>query len=374
MNLLKQFTLGQRRALTFATDTHTQLNDQKTIELIDFILKSNLALPNTQACLSFVILQTAYRYYAFSERLLNQIEKPEMAQSYSLEQLPKHLKALQNTLGFYQHISVQAHLPENNLVSVQSCTNQLFAIFALHFKPQLLDLETHWQKALSLLIPFSRDELIYEPAFSATHLEFMKAVDETQCIFAPTGKYWGANEWDETLSFQSNVEGFSQDFFRFMSLAKKEGFKGFAVRFPASYSASLETLSQTVAQFFQAMNQVDPAQSACLKNNITEPGWKFTWANEPMFLTAFGTCYPLKHPRNPYGFNHTYFFFQPDFVLRKHPGLTDGKEQQSRERILQNFTRNDMAYDNQGKELEVQRYIRPMQATDPAVNWWQYLV
>lgn len=158
-----------------------------------------------------------------------------------------------------------------------------------------------------------------------------------------------------------------------MTVAKKEQFKGFAVRMPAKFSDTLDNLSKTVAQFLAALNKIDPAHSDCLKQDIDASGWKYSWAGETMFLTAFGTCYPEKHARNPYGFGKTYFFFQPDFVLRKHPGLTDGREEQSRARILQNFSRNEMAYDNEGKEKEVQRYIRPMEAKDPAVRWWDYL-
>jgi hypothetical protein len=92
-----------------------------------------------------------------------------------------------------------------------------------------------------------------------------------------------------------------------------------------------------------------------------------------MFLTAFGVCYPEDHPRNPYGFDYTYFFFQPDFVLRNHPGLIDGKEEISRQRILASFRKDGMDYDNAGKEAEHARYIRPMDADGPAIAWWDYL-
>lgn len=378
MNLLKQFVIGQRRAEAFANEQHLQLNDRSTIALIEHLIEqiedfSHWQDQTTQSLFSFVVLQTAYRYYVFADRLLNHCQKPEYAEAYSEEQVIPTLKQLAETLRFYQSVSIQAPIPENALPSVQDLTNRLFAMLAVNCPHQLKELEAHWEGIHTMLQPYARDESEYEPVFSATHREFMGAVDKTQCIFAPTGKYWGADEWHDNLTFEQNVQRFAEGFFRFMTFSKKEKLKGFALRLPAHYSDTQDRLAQTVARFLSALNQIDPAHSDCLQQDIEAQGWKYDWAGESLFLTAFGTCYPLKHPRNPYGFDYTYFFLQPDFVLRNHPGLTDGKEQQSRERILQNFTRNDMAYDNEGKEKEVERYIRPMNAKDPAVRWWQYL-
>lgn len=378
MNLLKQFVLGQRRAEAFATEQHLQLNDATTLKLIDWLSEEvhqagDWSQTTHRAALSFLIYQTAYRYYAFADRLLNQCQKPEMTDAYASEHILPKLAELKSTLTFYNEVTLQAQIPENDLASVQDLCNQLFAMLAVNFPSQLKDLEGNWSGAQAELAAFARDESEYEPVFSPTHRQFLGAVDKTQCIFAPTGKYWGSDEWDENQSYEANVKRFAENYFRFLTLAKKEKFKGYAVRLPAEMSDTLEHLAQTVAGFLTGLNQIDPAHSDCLKQDIDQPGWKYSWAGETMFLTAFGTCYPLKHPRQPYGFDYTYFFFQPDFVLRKHPGLTDGKEQQSRERILANFTRNEMAYDNEGKEKEVQRYIRPMKAKDPAVRWWDYL-
>ncbi len=65
--------------------------------------------------------------------------------------------------------------------------------------------------------------------------------------------------------------------------------------------------------------------------------------------------------------------FQPDFVLRNNPGLINGKEEISRQRILASFHKDGMDYDNVGKEAEHARYLRPMDADGPAVAWWEYL-
>lgn len=378
INLLKQFVIAQRRAEAFATEQHLQLNDQKTVELIEYLIDqieqySNWQDQTNKSLLSFVILQTAYRYYVFADRLLNHCQKPEMADEFAQENIIPTLKQLAETLRFYQSVQVQNPIPENDLPSVQDLTNQLFAMMAVNFPSQLKDFEAHWAGSLTTLKQFARDEAEYEPVFSPTHRQFLGAVDKTQCIFAQTGKYWGADEWHDNLTFEQNVQRFAEGFFRFMTFGKKEKFKGYALRMPAHYSGTLDQLAQTVARFLSALNQIDPAHSDCLKKDIEAEGWKYAWAGESFFLTAFGTCYPLKHPRNPYGFDYTYFFFQPDFVLRNHPGLTDGREQQSRERILQNFSRNGMAYDNEGKEKEVERFIRPMHADEPAVRWWQHL-
>jgi hypothetical protein len=378
INLLKQFVIAQRRAEAFATEQHLQLNNQTTIELIDYLIEqleqySNWKDSSVKSLLSFVILQTAYRHYVFADRLLNQCQKPEHAETYAEENLLPTLKQLAETLRFYESVHIQSPIPENPLQSVQDLTNQLFAMLAVNFPSQLKDFEAHWAGSMNTLQKFARDEAQYEPVFSPTHREFLGAVDKTQCIFAQTGKYWGADEWHDNLTFEQNVQRFAEGFFRFMAVGKKEKLKGYALRMPAYYSDTVDNLAQTVARFLTALNQIDPAHSDCLQQNIEADDWKMSWAGEPFFLTAFGTCYPLKHPRNPYGFNYTYFFFQPDFVLRHHPGLTDGKEQQSRERILQNFTRNEMAYSNKGKEKEVERFIRPMHAEEPAVRWWRHL-
>jgi len=373
LNLLKQFTLGQRRAKAFASEFGCLVNDATTIELIATLKKADWSQYETQDTFSFLILITAYRYYAFADRLLNQCQKPEMADTYQIQNVFSYLDDLANTLSFYQSVQITNVIPENALPSVQDTTNILFGFLAVNFPQQLKELEAHWAAVLPRLQHHAMPEGFYEPTFSATHEQFMGAVDKTQCIFAPTGKYWGADEWRNDEPFEANIERFAKGFYRFMTLAKKEKFKGFALRFPAQYSSTLEKLQQTVAKFLNALNQIDPAKSNCMQKNISHEGWKYSWSGETLFLTAFGTCYPLKHPRNPYGFDYTYFFFQPDFVLRNHPGLTDGREQQSRDRILSNFRRNGMEYNNEGKGKEVERYIRPMQARDPAVRWWESL-
>lgn len=379
MNMMKVFVLGRRESAAFATRQHCELDDAGTLKILAGlrpILNTSGPLEGVSlSVLSFVILLTAQRYSVQADRLLKTCRELEYLDEHGLDRLPKLIDQLIDTLWFYAGIEQAPQLPDPEVRSVQDLTNELFAVLAVHTPTHLMQMAEDWARpdVLAQLQPFARDADGYEPVFSPTHIEFMTSIEKTHCIFAPSGKYWGADDWRTDESFSANVQRFADGLFRFMTVAKKEKFKGFAVRMPAEMSASVDKLSQSTAHFLDALNRIDPARSRCLQGSVGGVDWKFDWAGEPMFLTAFGTCYPENHPRYPYGFDHTYFFFQPDFVLRAHPSLTDGKEEGSRARILSSFNKHGMDYDNEGKEAEAERYIRPMNPQDPPVHWWLHL-
>ena len=380
MNIMKIFVLGRRESDAFARQHGCELDDFGTLSVLDALrqrlcMADGCAQSDNQALLSFVTLLTAQRYNVQADRMLKTCREDEFVAAHGLERLPELIDALIGTLSFYDHVDMIGRLPESDDASVQELTNQLFAIIAVHFPLHLARMAEDWARpeVLPWLQSLARDPEGYEPVFSPTHRQFMEAVDRTYCIFAPSGKYWGADEWHASESFAQNVDRFARGLFRFMTVARKEKFKGFAVRLPAQMSVSVEELARTTALLLAAMNRIDPVGSHCLDGDVGAPGWKFEWAGEPMFLTAFGTCYPEDHPRNPYGFGHTYFFFQPDFVLRAHPALVDGKEEVSRARIMANFSKHGMSYDNENKSAEGERYIRPLDPEGPPVQWWRYL-
>jgi len=376
MNMMKVFVLGRRESAAFAQQQHCELDDAGTLKILAElrpILNTSGPLDGVPlAVLSFLILLTAQRYNVQADRLLKTCRDLEYLDEHGLDGLPKLLDKLMATLWFYAGIEQGPQLPEQDGESVQDLTNALFAVLAVHTPAHLMKMAEDWAQpeVLAQLQPFARDPDGYEPVFSPTHIEFMTSIEKTHCIFAPSGKYWGADDWVRTDSWEANIRRFADGLFRFMAVAKREKFKGFAVRLPPELSASVPVLSRTTALLLDELNRIDPAHSTCLQNEVGTVGWKFEWAGEPMFFTAFGTCYPPNHPRYPYGFDHTYFFFQPDFVLRAHPSLINGKEEGSRARILASFNKQGMSYDNEGKEAEAERYIRPMEANDPPVHWW----
>ena len=381
MNIMKQFVLGRRLVGSWAYEQGVTLDDAAAIDMAEYLGDRDWQGPRPAddldlSLLSFLVLETAHRYYVQADKALKTCQSDEGRTLFPAEMLPERLADLAATLRFYDEAPAMAEsLPVNGLASLQSLTNTLFAVIAAHFPEHMADvhaLAMREEVAEAVRARFPR-RAGHVPVYSPTHREFMGAVDKTRCIFAPSGKYWGARDFDESLDFDANVRRFGEDLFHFMLVGHKEKFKGLAMRLPAALSDSIERLAETTARFLDAMNRVDPAGSDCLRHVDGREGWKFVWAGEPMFLTAFGTCYPEDHPRNPYGFDHTYFFFQPDFVLRNHPGLIDGKEEMSRQRILSSFRKHGMDYDNAGKEAEHARYIRPMEADGPAVEWWHYL-
>lgn len=381
MNIMKQFVLGRRLVGSWALDRDATLDDAAAVSLAEHLAKQDWQAPREAddlelSLLSFLVLETAHRYYVQADKALKSCQSDEGRSLFPTEMLPERLADLAATLRFYDEAPALAEsLPVNGLASLQSLTNTLFAVIAAHFPGHMAEVHAQSMReeiAEVIRMRFPRRRA-HVPVYSPTHLEFMGAVDKTRCIFAPSGKYWGARDYDETQDFDSNVHRFAEDLFHFMLVGHKEKFKGLALRLPAAMSASVERLAETTARLLDGLNRIDPAGSDCLRHVDGREGWKFVWAGEPMFLTAFGTCYPDDHPRNPYGFDHTYFFFQPDFVLRNHPGLIDGKEEMSRQRILASFRKHGMDYDNVGKEAEHARYIRPMEADGPAVEWWRHL-
>ncbi len=381
MNIMKQFVLGRRLVGGWALDQGVTLDDAAAIRLADTLAERDWQTPRAAddldlSLLSFLILETAHRYYVQADKALKTCQTEEGRTLFPAAMLPERLADLAATLRFYNEAPVLAEsLPTNGLASLQSLTNTLFAVIAAQFPEHMAEVHPQVMRAEVAEVVragFAR-QAAHVPVYSPTHLEFMGAVDKTRCIFAPSGKYWGARDYDPARGFEANVRQFGEDLFRFMTVAHKERFKGLAFRLPASFSDSIERLAETTATLLDGLNRIDPAGSNCLRHVDGKPGWKFEWAGEPMFLTAFGVCYPADHPRNPYGFDYTYFFFQPDFVLRNHPGLINGKEEISRQRILASFHKDGMDYDNVGKEAEHARYLRPMDADGPAVAWWEYL-
>ncbi|HER35776.1 MAG TPA: hypothetical protein ENO19_09965, partial [Halothiobacillaceae bacterium] len=380
MNIMKQFLLGRRLVGRSALEQSATLDDAAAAALAESLAES-MARHDWQtpraaddldlSLLSFLVLETAHRYYVQAEKALKACQSDEGRRLYPVAMLPERLADLAATLRFYDEAPAMApSLPGNGLASLQSLTNTLFAVIGAQFPEHMAEVHaqvTRVEVAAAIRARFPRTAA-HVPVYSPTHVEFMGAVDKTRCIFAPSGKYWGARDYDPARGFDANVRRFGEDLFRFMTVARKEKFKGLAFRLPASYSRSVERLAETTAILLEGLNRIDPAGSRCLDRVDDKPGWKFEWAGESMFLTAFGVCYPADHPRNPYGFDHTYFFFQPDFVLRNHPGLIDGKEEISRQRILASFRKDGMDYDNAGKEAEHARYLRPMAADGPAVT------
>ena len=379
MNLMKIFVLGRRAADAFARSKGTELDDVGTLSLLDHLLarwaSNRLADAADQALLSYVTLLTAHRYYVQPEKFLKTCRNAEHREEYPLQRLPEWLAALRSTLNFYARIETAPSLPETEDASVQLLTNELFAWIAVNHPEHLDAMESAWGEppVFQLLKSRARDPLAYEPVFSPTHLQFITAIEKTHCIFAPSGKYWGADDWSDDETFEQNAARFAQGLFRFMTVARKEKFKGFAFRMPAAFSSSVDELARTTARLLSALNRIDPSHSNCLAGQPGTTGWKFDWAGESMFLTAFGTCYPAEHPRYPHGFDHTYYFFQPDFVLRHHPGLIGDMEAISRQRILSSFNKHGMDYDNENKTAESARYIRPLNPKDPPVEWWRHL-
>jgi len=381
MNIMKQFVLGRRLVGSWALEQGVTLDDAAAIRLAETLAEHDWHAPHAAddldlSLLSLLVLETAHRYYVQADKALKTCQSEEGQALYPVSMLPERLTDLAATLRFYDRAPALAEtLPTNGLASLQSLTNTLFAVIAAQFPEHMAEVHPQVMReavAERVRAGFARTDA-HVPVYSPTHLEFMGAVDKTRCIFAPSGKYWGARDYDEAQGLDANVRQFGEDLFRFMTVARKEKFKGLAFRMPASFSASIEQLAETTAVLLEGLNRIDPAGSDCLERVDDKAGWKFEWAGETMFLTAFGVCYPEDHPRNPYGFDHTYFFFQPDFVLRNHPGLIDGKEEISRQRILASFRKDGMDYDNAGKEAEHARYIRPMAADGLVVAWWDYL-
>ncbi|MFN2381256.1 MAG: hypothetical protein ABR561_01725 [Guyparkeria sp.] len=381
MNIMKQFVLGRRLVGGWAMEQGATLDDAAAARLADTLAERDWLTPRAAddldfSLLSFLILETAHRYYVQADKALKTCQSDEGQVLYPAAMLPERLADLAATLRFYDGAPSRAEsLPVNHLASLQSLTNTLFAVVGAQFPEHMAVVHQQVmreQLAETIRTGFARTAA-HVPVYSPTHLEFMGAVDKTRCIFAPSGKYWGARDYDPARDFDANVRQFGEDLFRFMTVAHKEKFKGLAFRLPASFSSTIERLAETTAWLLDGLNRIDPAGSDCLRHVDDKAGWKFVWAGEPMFLTAFGVCYPEDHPRSPYGFDYTYFFFQPDFVLRNHPGLVDGKEEISRQRILASFRKDGMDYDNVGKEAEHARYLRPMDADGPAIPWWHYL-
>ncbi len=378
---MKQFVLGRRLVGGWAREQGVTLDDVAAIRLAEYLAEQDWQAPRAVddldlSLLSFLVLETAHRYYVQADKALKTCQSDEGRTLFPAVMLPERLADLAATLRFYDQTPTLApQLPVNGLASLQSLTNTLFAVIAAHFPAHMTEVHAQAMRvevadALRARFPRTRAHV---PVYSPTHLEFMGAVDKTRCIFAPSGKYWGARDYDADRAMDANVQQFAEDLFHFMTVAHKEKFKGLALRLPASMSDSIERLAETTAVLLDGLNRIDPAGSDCLRHVDDKAGWKFEWAGETMFLTAFGVCYPADHPRNPYGFDYTYFFFQPDFVLRNHPGLINGKEEISRQRILASFRKDGMNYDNAGKEAEHARYIRPMAADGPPVEWWHYL-
>lgn len=377
MSLLKQFIINQRVAAGYADKEHLRMSDASSLGCIDALLETFSSENKTDStALSYFIALTAYRFSARAQRLLHRCTKEPEKEEYSTARMLELLTELRATLQEYASYEMSEQLPESAKRNVEDITNELFACLANYdadAPTALAERMANQPEVIESLRPFAIADDQYEPIFSPTYQEFQTAIDRTRCILAPSGKYWGADDWDESLNLEENAAKFAKGFWHFMAVAHNEKFKGFAFRTPAHMSDTLDKLSQTVAFFLQALNKVDPAKSDCLDKDISEQGWKYSWGGETMFLTAFGTCYPEKHPRNPYGFDKTYFFFQPDFVLRAHPSLTGGKEDRTRRRILESFEDEGMTFDNTGKEKEQQRYIRPIEADDPAVHWWEHI-
>jgi YqcI/YcgG family len=218
------------------------------------------------------------------------------------------------------------------------------------------------------------DQLGYDPARVESLRRFADIQNGTECIFASAAAMWGCQAYDDRLSLTGNLRERLPLFTLFCRVSGDLKIDGLVLELPGQFGEGVETLGRTTLQVLDYLSANDPLGARCMKKNVEDPTWWFSFAGAKLFILTFGPCYPVSNSR--YGFEtvNTYLVFQPIHAFSRHlPDGDVGKSQRSREEIRRRYANAGRPYDLAItlSPYEVHRYVKPLHAGQPPVSWWR---
>jgi hypothetical protein len=193
----------------------------------------------------------------------------------------------------------------------------------------------------------------------------------TFCPFAQKSVLWGPPSYDQSLSFEDNMQKSLPSLRHFIRVLGHDVLDGYVYAFPASvFGASFDDFTQLFRDFMEFLhrNLTAAAPAGLDPAAVTDPNWFFVLEGEECFMSAFAPCYPHDHSRYMNGVEgHYLFMVQPEAAILRQLTKNDYRQRSEaiRFRFGDGFQRYTLA------DIEIDRFLLPLRAGDPPVKWYE---
>jgi hypothetical protein len=183
---------------------------------------------------------------------------------------------------------------------------------------------------------------------------FKPVMRKSCCMFAQAAKLWGSCEYDMDRSLEANVHQSLPMFYQFLLRGENQKLDGFLFELRGErYCNSVEAVAITTRRLLSEISKHDPGSACVLTAPAIESNrWLFKFADQPIFVTVFSSCYPKSSSRCTFSAKGSCFvLLQPEYSFLNH-GLspdtphTNWKSPQTiRDRIRCSFMRSGSIYE-----------------------------
>ncbi len=173
---------------------------------------------------------------------------------------------------------------------------------------------------------------------------------------------------------EKNLARIFPHFNLFVGVSRQLELDGYVIELSSpEFGQTLERLCSTVRGVLSYFSDRDPLRLNCMKQEIEDPSWWFSFDGERMFLLAFAPCYEPRSSRCSGGYSSTFLLFQPEHTFDRAvpPGETRIPDV-VRQDIRNSFAQADQPYDSQISQsyINAYKFVKPLRLGDPVVKWW----
>ncbi|MCJ7841654.1 YqcI/YcgG family protein [Lederbergia sp. NSJ-179] len=220
----------------------------------------------------------------------------------------------------------------------------------------------------------NRFKISHDPTTEASLDRFKSVINETACFFSQKAKVWGSYEWDSNISIKDNVRNTLPSLMRFTKCAEIEALDGFVIEVRDDrYANDIDGLSTVLKETFNVIAENDPTGKNCMKENIEDENWQFSFNNVRLFVTTFANFYSENNPRYSPIVGSSFIFLQPEFSFDHHRiHFGNPHRDKTKETIRKVFKRKGCIYEAEliKQPIEAYKYIKPLHMDDDPVRWW----
>lgn len=206
---------------------------------------------------------------------------------------------------------------------------------------------------------------------------FLAVQAETQCPFAESAAITFARPIPSESSITEAAEQLHEDIAAYVQEGIGTAPDGLAVALPNTVLGdNLESLASGFNALYHGLKIHDGASEESLATeDIEDPGWQLTIAEQRLFTLVFSSLYPATSPRHIPEANMTFLFFQPvqSFGARLPFDKDSAEFRRTKANIRSRFIKAGLAYDGAISDdpREAAKYLPPQQLGMQALQWWK---
>lgn len=257
---------------------------------------------------------------------------------------------------------------KERLRPIEDITEELKSLCFLEIFSQEADVETLVQKQTEIKTRRDSDRFIekYDPVLCDCVQAFRAIQNRTMCPFASSARVWGAPDWKKNLSEAENHLLIGKELLRFCTVQQHVNLDGFVVQTPADLTPDIKSLA---AWFRSFLTDLARSEGRNPFDGISKEDWQFEFGDTRLFTIVFSHCYGLTHPRQTYGVDGSFVFFQPERSFERKKSELNRKLDLN---VSERFKSEGYLYfdDIMDGNLEAVRYLKPLRDTGP-LHWWQ---